>query len=190
MCSNIYKTTMDLFSSITCTWPKRWTSRFLRDTRFDLAIQMLWICNILSSTYSITKQTLEKWGMNKIEWMSDLSKKEYVLGLFKNKNHSKYYEPGLVIIFIDFFWRLICQHESVSHPESEVWKESSEIILMHTNVCEHQTLLDPQESLSTPFARGEQILGVGVCWQSISMIFTANISSDFMHLELYYYDYY
>ena len=37
-CVVIYKTTMDLFSSITCTWPKRWTSRLLRDTRFDLAI--------------------------------------------------------------------------------------------------------------------------------------------------------
>ena len=74
-CVVIYKTTMDLFSSITCTWPKRWTSRLLRDTRFDLAIQMLWICNILSSTYSVTRQTLEKWGVNKIEWMSDSSKK-------------------------------------------------------------------------------------------------------------------
>ena len=61
---------------------------------------------------------------------------------------------------------------------------------MHTSVCEHQTLLDPQESLSTPFARDEQSLGVGVCWQSISMNFTANISSDFMHLELYYYNFY
>ena len=25
-------------SSITCTWPMRWTSKLLRDTRFDLAI--------------------------------------------------------------------------------------------------------------------------------------------------------
>ena len=31
---------------------------------------------------------------------------------------------------------------------------------------------------------------VNGCWRSISMIFTANISSDFMHLELYYYDFY
>jgi hypothetical protein len=31
---------------------------------------------------------------------------------------------------------------------------------------------------------------VDACWRSISMIFTANISSDFMHLELYYYDFY
>ena len=85
MCSAVYKTTMDLFSSITCTWPKRWTSRFLRDTRFDLAIQMLWICNILSSTYSVTKQTLEKWGMNKIEWMSDLSKKSMSLVYLKKQ---------------------------------------------------------------------------------------------------------
>jgi len=52
--------------------------------------------------------------------MSDLSKKEYVLGLFKNKNHSKYYEAGLVIIFIDLFWRSIGEHESVSYLESEV----------------------------------------------------------------------
>ena len=61
---------------------------------------------------------------------------------------------------------------------------------MHTCVCEPQTLLDPQESLSTPFARDEQSLGVGVCWQSISMIFTANIPSDFIQLELYYHDFY
>ena len=60
---------------------------------------------------------------------------------------------------------------------------------MHTSVCEHQTLLDPQESISTHFARDEQSLGVGECWRSILMIFTANISSDFMHLELYYYDF-
>ena len=85
MCSTIYKTTMDLFSSITCTWPKRWTSRFLRDTRFDLAIQMLWICKILTSTYPVTKQTLEKWGMNEIEWMSDSSKKSMSWVYFKNK---------------------------------------------------------------------------------------------------------
>ena len=61
---------------------------------------------------------------------------------------------------------------------------------MHISICEPWTLLDPQESLSTPFARDEQSLGVGVCWRSISMIFTANISSNFMLLELYYYDFY
>ena len=61
---------------------------------------------------------------------------------------------------------------------------------MHTCVCEPQTLLDPQESLSTLFAQHEQSLGVGVCWRSISMIFTANIPSNFMLLELYYYDFY
>ena len=61
---------------------------------------------------------------------------------------------------------------------------------MHTSICEHQILLDPQESISTPFARDEQSLGVGVCGRSISMIFTANIPSDFMHLKLYYYDFY
>ena len=44
--------------------------------------------------------------------------------------------------------------------------------------------------ISTPFAREEQSLGVGVCWRSISMIFTANIPSDFILLELYYYDFY
>jgi len=59
---------------------------------------------------------------------------------------------------------------------------------MHTCVCEPQTLLDPQESLSTPFARDEQSLGVGVCWRSISMIFTANIPSDFILLGLFCYD--
>ena len=89
----------------------------------------------------------------------------------------------LVLIFIDLFWGSIGEHEGVSHPESEVWKESSEIILMHTCVCEPQTLLDPQESLSTPFARDEQSLGVGVCWRLISMNFTTNIPSDFMNLE-------
>ena len=68
--------------------------------------------------------------------------------------------------------------------------ESSEITLMHTSVCEPWTLLDPQESLLTPFARDEQSLGVGVCWRSILMIFTANIPSDFILLELYYYDFY
>ena len=57
---------------------------------------------------------------------------------------------------------------------------------MHTCVCEPQTLLDPQESLSTPFARDEQSLGVGVCWRSISMISTANIPLDFIQLELHY----
>ena len=61
---------------------------------------------------------------------------------------------------------------------------------MHTSVCEPWTLLDPHESLLTPFAWDEQSLGVGVCWRSISMIFTANIPSDFIHLELYYYDFY
>ena len=64
--------------------------------------------------------------------------------------------------------------------------ESSEITLMHTSVREPWTLLDPQESLSTPFPRDEQSLGVGVCWRSISMIFTANIPSDFIQLELHY----
>ena len=61
---------------------------------------------------------------------------------------------------------------------------------MHTCIRESQTLLDPQESISTPFARDEQSLGVGVCWGLISMIFTANIPSDFMLYEPYYYDFY
>ena len=60
---------------------------------------------------------------------------------------------------------------------------------MHTSICEHQILLDPQESISTPFARDEQSLGVGVCWQSFSVNFTANIPSDFMLLEPYYYNF-
>jgi len=57
---------------------------------------------------------------------------------------------------------------------------------MHISVCELWTLLDPQESLSTHFAQDEQSLGVGVCWRSISMIFTANIPSDFIQMELHY----
>ena len=61
---------------------------------------------------------------------------------------------------------------------------------MHTCIRESQNLLDPQESISTPFARDEQSLGVGVCWRSISMIFTTNIPSDFMLLEPYYYNFY
>ena len=145
MCSTIYKTTMDLFSSITCTWPKRWTSRFLRDTRFDLAIQMLWICNILSSTYPVTKQTLEKWGMNEIEWMSDSIKKSMSWVYFKNKSLPSTAKQEPNINFINLFWGSIGEHEGVSHPESDVWKESSEIILMHTCVCEPRTSLDPQD---------------------------------------------
>ena len=61
---------------------------------------------------------------------------------------------------------------------------------MHTCIRESQNLLDPQESISTPFARNEQSLGVGVCWWPISMIFTANIPSDFMLLEPYYFNFY
>jgi hypothetical protein len=57
---------------------------------------------------------------------------------------------------------------------------------MHISICEPWALLDPQESLSTPFARDEQSLGVGVCWRLSSMIFTANIPSDFIQLELHY----
>ena len=68
-------------------------------------------------------------------------------------------------------------------------KESNEIILMHTCVREPQTLLDPQESISTPFARDEQSLGVGVCWWSISMNFIANIPSDFILFEPFCYDF-
>ena len=123
------------------------------------------------------------------EWVT--WEKEYALDLFKNKkNLPSTAKQELVIIFIDLFWRSIGEHEGVSHPEFEVWKESSEIILMHTYVREPQTLLDPQESISTPFARDEQSLGVGVCWRPTSMIFTTNIPSNFMHLELYYYDFY
>ena len=61
---------------------------------------------------------------------------------------------------------------------------------MHTSAREPWTLLDPQESLLTPFARDEQSLGVGVCWRSISMIFTTNIPSNFILLEPYYYNFY
>ena len=61
---------------------------------------------------------------------------------------------------------------------------------MYTSVRVPRTLLDPQESLLTPFAQDEQSTGVEVCWWSISMILTANIPSDFMLLELYYYDFY
>ena len=128
----------------------------------------------------------------KQKWVNEwLEQKEYALDLFKNiENLPSTTRQELVIIFIDLFWGSIGEHEGVSHPESEVWKESPEITLMHTSVREPRTLLDPQESLSTPFARDEQSLGVGVCWRSISMIFTANIPSNFMFLELYYYDFY
>ena len=69
-------------------------------------------------------------------------------------------------------------------------RKALKIVLMYTCVREPQTLLDPQESIPTPFAQDEQSLGVGVCWRSILMIFTANIPSDFILLELYYYDFY
>ena len=34
------------------------------------------------------------------------------------------------------------------------------------------------------------LAGGARCWRSISTIFTTNSPSDFMHLELYYYDFY
>ena len=60
---------------------------------------------------------------------------------------------------------------------------------MHISVCEPWALLDSQESLSIPFAQEKQSLGVGVCWRSILMIFTANIYLDFMILELCCYNF-
>ena len=64
-------------------------------------------------------------------------------------------KQGLVMIFVDLFWRSIGEHKGVSHPESEVWKESSEITLMHTRVCEplgemNKTPMPPPSSLSEP----------------------------------------
>ena len=65
--------------------------------------------------------------------MSDLSKKSMPWIYLKIKI---FQVLELVLIFIDLFWGSIGEHEGVSHLESEVWKESSEIILMHTYVRE------------------------------------------------------
>ena len=112
------------------------------------------------------------------------------LGFIWKQKSSKYCETRASNNLHQFILGSIGEHEVVSHPESEVRKESSEIILMHTCVHDPQTFLDPQESISTPFARDQQSLGVGVCWRSILMFFTANIPSNFMLLELYYYNFY
>ena len=55
------------------------------------------------------------------------------------------------------------------------FEESLEINLMHSLSSRNLALL-----FFNLIARGEQSLAVGVCWRSISMVFAANISPDFM----------
>ena len=60
------------------------------------------------------------------------------------------------------------------------YEESIEIILIHSLSSWILDFAWSAGSIPTLFARDEQSLGVGVCWRSISMIFTANISPEFM----------
>ena len=91
----------------------------------------------LSYTYSLAKQILGGLVMYEQNWVNEwLEQKEYALDLFKNKNLPSTMKHELVLIFIDLFWGSIGEHEGVSRLESEVWKKSSEIILMRTYICD------------------------------------------------------
>ena len=60
------------------------------------------------------------------------------------------------------------------------YEESLEIILIHSLSSWILDFAWSAGSIPTLFVRDEQTLGVGLCWRSISMIFTANISPEFM----------
>ena len=70
------------------------------------------------------------------------------------------------------------------------YEESLEIILIHSLSSWILDFAWSSGSISTLFAWDEQSLSVGVFWQSILITFTANIPLDFMHLELYYFNFY
>ena len=79
-----------------------------------------------------------------ISWANGCSSWRVRLGFIKfQKILPSTAKQELVTTFIDSFRRSMGEENSASHPESEVWRESFEIMLMHTRSYEPWTLLDP-----------------------------------------------
>ena len=81
-----------------------------------------------------------------IRWLNAWFEQESTPWFYKiQKTLPSTAKQELVTTFIDSFWRSMGEDGSASHPESEVWRESFGIMLMHIRFYEPWTLLDPQD---------------------------------------------
>ena len=81
-----------------------------------------------------------------IRWANEWFEQECTPWFYKiQKNLPSTAKQELATTLIDSFRRSMGKDDSVSHPESKVWRESFEIALMHILSHEPETLLDPQD---------------------------------------------
>ena len=81
-----------------------------------------------------------------VRWVNEWFEQESMPWFYKiQKTLPSTAKQELATTLIDLFQRSMVEEDSASHPESEVWRESFEITLMHTRSYEPWTLLDPQD---------------------------------------------
>ena len=84
-----------------------------------------------------------------VRWVNEWSEQESPPWFYKiKKNLPSTAKQELATTLINSFRRSMGEDGSTSHPESEVWRESFEITLMHTRSYELWILLDPQDQFS------------------------------------------
>ena len=81
-----------------------------------------------------------------VRWVNEWFEQESMPWFYKiQKTLPSAMKQELVTTLIDSFWRSMCEDSSASLLKSVVWRESFEIMLMHTRSYEPWTLLDPQD---------------------------------------------
>ena len=81
-----------------------------------------------------------------VRWVNEWSEQESTPWFYKiQKTLQSTAKQELATTLIDSFQISMGEDGSASHPESEVWRESFGIMLMHIRFYEPWTLLDPQD---------------------------------------------
>ena len=126
-------TTEDLHFHYTCTWPEWYTFSLPWDITIAPAKWMCKTCVTFTQAPHTPSEESRKQSEVWVRWVNEWSEQESPPWFYKiQKNLPSTAKQELATTLIDSFRRSMGKDDSVSHPESKVWRESFEITLMHT----------------------------------------------------------
>ena len=120
-------------------------SNYQETLRLGLQYECIRYASTLTRAPQTPSEKMSKQSEVRIRWVNEWFEQESTPWFYKiQRTLPSIAKQELVTTFIDSFRRSMDEDGSASHPESEVWRESIEIMLMHTQSYEPWTLLDPQ----------------------------------------------
>ena len=126
-------TTEDLHFHYTCTWPEWYTFSLPWDITIAPAKWMCKTCVTFTQAPHTPSEESRKQSEVWVRWVNEWSEQESPPWFYKiKKNLPSTAKQELATTLMDSFRRSMGKDDSISHPESKVWRESFEITLVHT----------------------------------------------------------